>query len=390
MNQGPNNKRKRQEEPNGYVDTSLDNSSQKNTKLESTESPNMLEIEWQENLFDAAKEGDLDTINRLLTYPLVREKIAAQRNRAFNLACQHGHLDVANRLLNFFAVRNKIKQNQERFSLNSTPMAQAAKYGHLHIVNLLLKNRSVISNLTNWCYWRYYYFCHPLNIAARYGQLDVVERLLEFPVVALKFRALRYASYGSCSATEKMILLAHLRHAQTHRMDCFFNDIVRLCTPYMRLSVLKHAFKYNLSELVAKLLLIPEVRQAFEQRDDKICKQMKTEIELEHIQIQAMLELHIERYYNPKSLIEKLKDLLGYPDRTPSHKVATWAIDGAKCSEAKAYGMSSFFECIPAELVHNVAVFLPFGLYREQKRLEAEKQIKHDVKVPCFQSTIAR
>lgn len=121
-------------------------------------------------LCSASANGRLEKVKYLLTHPVVREKVADDRNKALRLASENGRCEVVSLLLTFPSVMADVA------ALDHYALRYASENGHLEIVKRLLTIPEVRSNAAinqN----------HALRWASANGHLDIVNCLLEINTV---------------------------------------------------------------------------------------------------------------------------------------------------------------------------------------------------------------
>jgi ankyrin repeat protein len=122
------------------------------------------------SFLNAASEGNLEELNRLLGDDEIKNNITADNNSALGMAAANGHLAIVEKLLTYKKVVNEITAR------DNAALGWAAKYGHLAIVEKLLTYEVVVNAITannNYA----------LRWAAANGHLATVEELLTYEVV---------------------------------------------------------------------------------------------------------------------------------------------------------------------------------------------------------------
>ncbi|MDB6096632.1 MAG: hypothetical protein JWM09_910 [Francisellaceae bacterium] len=148
-------------------------------------------------LFAACKLGDLEQVNLLLAQGA---DATADNNAPIRMAASYGHLDLVNRLLK--------EPRVDPTADNNYAICFAARNGHLNVVNRLLEVPGVDATDSN---------NFAIRFSAGYGRLDVVNRLLKVSSVD--------ATAGDNFAIRWAVCLGH-------------SEVIELITETLRLQIL--------------------------------------------------------------------------------------------------------------------------------------------------------
>lgn len=234
-------------------------------------------------LWDACLWGDLSEVNRLLAEgedPTVKE------NEAIRNAATEGHLEVVNRLLELPGVDATAKENEA--------IRKAATFGHLGVVNRLLEVPGVDATAKD---------NNAICLAIVAGRWDVVYRLLEVPEIKENTRILNFLMYaatrmGHLKIVEKiteplrLVILADFYAA--HRAE-------QLKTPskYLTLDFLNKSQKNKFKKIVFKKMGIKKTKWPILGFIIKNCGFRKEDI----------VDLTIKKYMIQKTFIQYQKQI---------------------------------------------------------------------------------
>ncbi|XP_047953406.1 ankyrin repeat-containing protein At2g01680-like [Salvia hispanica] len=121
------------------------------------------------NLYDAAKNGDVATLEDLMQQEpnLAGEVLYARSRNVLHIAAMHGQGGIVEVLSSHRQLARDVD------SQNSTPLHIAAAQGSLHVALKL------ISMAPETCLWRDCHNMNPLHIAAVNGHINILQKLLE-------------------------------------------------------------------------------------------------------------------------------------------------------------------------------------------------------------------
>ena len=135
-----------------------------------------------ESLFEAAKKGNLETVQTILDLNNIDINFKDWHGRtALGWAAFKGHVNVVQALVNHKDIQVNVAENH-----NSTPIGTAAEFGHDKVVELLVDRTSTefINKADNDGDF-------PLQTAVHFGHERVVEVLLRHPGIDLGKRDIR-------------------------------------------------------------------------------------------------------------------------------------------------------------------------------------------------------
>ena len=79
--------------------------------------PDSYNLATNEALIHAAKNGHLEIVDKLLTFPKVYNRASIRNNEALRVAVKYGHVEIVTKLLNIPAVRNGIHRYDKEQNL---------------------------------------------------------------------------------------------------------------------------------------------------------------------------------------------------------------------------------------------------------------------------------
>lgn len=234
--------------PNKLFKDALDDGDAKEA-LRALNLPKFLQSEvTYEDFKKAMAIGDLALVSRLLgraqsgayEFFTVKRQVAINNNEIVKIAAQNGHWKVVELLLKFKDVLDDITNDQNR------ALQLAIENGHLEIVNILLKIPAVQKHLIKTMSSKEDGI---LNKAIASGHLNVVERLLQIPSVQ---------KYITINNNEILKI-----SAKTGNTDIFLR-LLQFSQEPIPSAIIKIAVENGHTQIVQILLNIPDVKKQLE------------------------------------------------------------------------------------------------------------------------------
>jgi len=174
------------------------------------------------NIFDAASEGNLEELKKLLQQPIDWfDSAGSKDSSALHFAADNGHLECVQALIESGANVNFLNADDQ------TPLHWAAGQGHLESIKALLNAGAYFSVEDSMNQF-------PIDIAILYGKTSVVQHLLQVEVNHHTGRPWGKKNINKC-------LMRYLQSAEAHQFPTIV-DLVR-----DQISLVDKAFLQNIN-----------------------------------------------------------------------------------------------------------------------------------------------